>query len=125
MDWIPIAVAFGAVIGALARYYITLFWRRNQGSSFPYGTLFVNLTGSLLIGMVATLGSAYELSIFLQKLVLVGFLGAYTTFSSYILDSVSLFRSSKPSVALFYWLGSPVLGFLCVELGIWLGQHWV
>jgi CrcB protein len=122
MDWTPIAVGFGAIFGALGRYYLTLFWTQKRGSLFPYGTLFVNLTGALVIGIVATLAPAYGLPVALQKFVLVGFLGAYTTFSSYILDTANLFRSARSLVALFYWLGSPVLGFLCVELGIWIGQ---
>jgi len=123
MDWIPIAVGLGAIFGALGRYYLTLFWTQKRGSSFPYGTLFVNLIGALIIGAVATLAPTYGVPIILQKFVLVGFLGAYTTFSSYILDTANLFRSSRSIVAVFYWLGSPVLGFLCVELGIWLGKN--
>jgi CrcB protein len=122
MGWVPVAIGFGSVVGALGRYYLTLFWTRKLGSLFPFGTLFVNLTGALVIGLVAILAPAYGVPEILQKLILVGFLGAYTTFSSYILDSANLFRSSRFIVALFYWIGSPVLGFLCVELGAQLGR---
>jgi CrcB protein len=122
MDWIPVAIGLGAIFGALGRYSLTLFWTQKKGSLFPYGTLFVNLTGALIMGIVATLAPVYGLPRVLQTFVLVGFLGAYTTFSSYTLDTTNLFRYSRPIVALSYWLGSPILGFLCVELGIWLGK---
>ena len=122
MNWTPIAVGLGAIFGALGRYYLTLFWAQKKGVLFPYGTLFVNLTGALVMGIVATLAPAYGWPEDVQKFLLVGFLGAYTTFSSYILDTTNLFCSARSIVALFYWLGSPVLGLLCVELGIRLGQ---
>jgi CrcB protein len=121
MDWTPLAVGLGAILGALGRYYLTLFWTHKQGSLFPYGTLFVNLTGAFVIGIAATLAPAYRMPEVVQTFVMVGFLGAYTTFSSYILDVANLSRTARPVVTLFYWLGSPVLGFICVELGIWLG----
>ena len=123
MSWISVAIAVGAVFGALSRYYLTLFWIEKRGNRFPCGTLFVNLTGSLLIGVVSVLTTRYAVPVIVQKSILVGFLGAYTTFSSYILDAANLFWSAQKLTALFYWLSSPVLGFLCVELGIWFGHR--
>jgi CrcB protein len=118
MNWIPIAISLGAVFGALSRYYITLFWIEKRGQGFPYGTVFVNLTGAFLIGLASMLAIKHNFPLLLEKLVLVGFLGAYTTFSSYILDSVVLFRSRRTSTGFFYWLGIPILGFIALELGI-------
>lgn len=122
MNWTPIAISIGAVLGALSRYYVTLFWLAKRGDRFPYGTLFVNLTGAFGMGMVATIAPAQEWAIALQPLILVGFFGAYTTFSTYLLDTTKLVRSRQLLVGLVYWLGSMGLGFLCVELGIALGQ---
>ncbi|MGV2829085.1 fluoride efflux transporter CrcB [Myxosarcina sp. GI1(2024)] len=122
MNSIPLAIAVGAVLGALSRYYITLFWIEKRGEAFPYGTLFVNLTGAFLIGLVSTVSLQLSFPIALQKTLLVGFLGAYTTFSSYILDSAKLLRSDRILTGLGYRLASPVLGFFCVELGIWVAQ---
>jgi CrcB protein len=122
MNWIPIFVSFGAVLGALIRYYVTLFWIEKRGKNFPYGILFVNLTGTFLIGFVSTLITKYIIPVETQKMILVGFLGAYTTFSSYIADSANLFRNQKTSAGFFYWVGSPILGFVCLELGIWGAQ---
>lgn len=125
MDWTVPAITLGAIAGALSRYYISLFWARKLGSQFPYGTLFVNLTGALLIGVVATLATVYPLPSGLQTLIVVGFLGSYTTFSSYILDSKILFRSFRPFLAAVYWFGSPILGLFSLEIGIWLGHRLV
>jgi CrcB protein len=118
MNWIPLAISLGAVFGALSRYYITLFWIQKRGQSFPYGTVFVNLTGAFLIGLASMLAIKHDFPVAMEKLVLVGFFGAYTTFSSYILDSVLLFRSRRTSTGFFYWLGIPILGFIALELGI-------
>lgn len=124
MDWTPIAISLGAVGGALSRYYLLLFWLQRLGDHFPYGTLFVNLTGAFAIGVVATVAPAVGLTEPLQKLIIVGFLGAYTTFSTYILDTVKLFSGQQRLKALLYWLGSAILGFVFVELGIWCGSFW-
>lgn len=123
MNWTPLAISFGAVLGALSRYYITLFWVEKKGVEFPYGTLFVNLTGAGLIGFISVVANQNGLPVPLQQLMLVGFLGSYTTFSSYILDSASLFQRRNNLVGLMYWLGSPVLGFLMVELGLLMAQR--
>ena len=124
MSLIPLYISLGAVLGALSRYYLTLFWLKKRGSNFPYGTLFANLTGAFLIGFVSKIFPAeHTIPIGVQKLILVGFFGSCTTFSSYILDSVNLFRSNRISTGFFDWLGSPILGFIVVELGIWSAQR--
>ena len=122
MTWVPIAVGVGAVLGALGRYYASLFWARRCGHEFPYGTLFVNLLGAFAIGFLSIALSASEISTTVQKLMIVGFLGSFTTFSSYILDSANLFQRQALTRGFFYWLGSPVLGFICVELGLLCGK---
>ena len=124
MDWTPIAISIGAVGGALSRYYLSLYWLQRLGDRFPYGTLFVNLTGAFIIGLVAAIAPRWGLSDVWQKLIMTGFLGAYTTFSTYILDTVKLFSSQQRLPALGYWLGSATLGWAGVELGIWLGGLW-
>ena len=123
MDWIYVAIGFGAILGALSRYYLTLFSLNQWSTKFPYGTFFVNLSGCFLIGFIAKLITEHTVAIELQKFLLVGFLGSYTTFSSYILDSANLFRHRQIKEGFFYWLGSPILGFVFVELGIWLARQ--
>ncbi|MGF1460482.1 MAG: fluoride efflux transporter CrcB [Leptolyngbyaceae cyanobacterium] len=123
--WLLINIAIGAVLGALSRYYLTLLWLRWRGSAFPYGTLFVNLTGAFIIGVASfliTRYDLYDLSVRVSNVVMVGFLGSYTTFSSYILDTANLLRRRRYAIALGYWFGSVLLGLICAEGGLLAGQ---
>ena len=124
MDWTPISISVGAVAGALSRYYMSLFWLQRAGDRFPYGTLFVYLTGAFIIGIVSAAAPAWGRSPAWQTLIQTGFLGAYTTFSTYILDTAKLFSSQQRLKGLLYWLGSATLGLICVELGLWVGGFW-
>lgn len=124
---LPFWIALGAVPGALCRYYLTLACAQRWGSRFPLGTFWVNLSGSCLIGIGATIlqsiSPAAVLSEALSAALVIGFLGAYTTFSTYALDTVNLLRQKRPVAALLYGLGSPVSGLLGVALGIALAQQ--
>jgi len=116
-----IAVGVGAIPGALSRYYLTVWFSRWWGASFPFGTFFINLSGSLLMGFFATLAILQVIpSPQWQLLITTGFLGSYTTFSTYALDTSVLLRGHDRPKALFYWLGSSILGGICLELGILL-----
>jgi CrcB protein len=120
----PIAVILGAIPGALSRYYLTLLFARWLGVAFPYGTFFINVTGAMIMGFFVTLTVERTLaSPDLRLLVAVGFLGAYTTFSSYVLDTSALIQGGNKSLALFYWLGSAVIGFIALEVGSWFARR--
>jgi CrcB protein len=119
----PLAVSLGAIPGALCRYYITLRLAQWLGTRFPFGTFFINLSGALLMGFFATLAIERAIpSPNLQLLITTGFLGSYTTFSTYALDTSVLLRSGSRLRSLFYWLGSVVLGGICLEIGIILAK---
>lgn len=115
-----IAISLGAIPGALCRYYITLGVTRWLGSGFPYGTFLINLTGCLFMGFFVTYATERcpTLSPDLKLLITTGFLGAYTTFSTYGLDTATLLKTGNYSIASFYWIGSAVLGILCLQLGV-------
>ena len=118
-----IAISLGAIPGALSRYYLTLLFARWFGASFPYGTFFINITGALIMGFFVTFildrGITHpELRLFFA----VGFLGSYTTFSTYALDTSVLIKNGSHSLALLYWLGSAAIGYLGLELGSLLAQ---
>jgi CrcB protein len=112
------AITIGAVAGALARYYFTEWARGQFGPKFPYGTFIINVTGCLAMGFFFTLsqgitGYPQELDL----LVRTGFLGSYTTFSTYGFDTLALWRNHRRSTTMFYWAGSAVLGLIAVILG--------
>jgi CrcB protein len=115
----PIAISFGAVAGALSRYYITLWFANRFGTAFPYGTFFINITGCLAMGFFITLiferVSAVPSEV--RLMVATGFLGAYTTFSTYGLETTVLLRDRFYSLATVYWAGSAILGVIAVQLG--------
>ncbi|MBD2778102.1 fluoride efflux transporter CrcB [Iningainema tapete] len=119
----PIAVSLGAIAGALTRYYLSLWFAQHFGTSFPYGTFFINITGCLVMGFFTTV-TLEQIAIIppeVRLLVAVGFLGSYTTFSTYGLDALTLLRRS-PEIAIFYWAGSAFLGLVSVQLGVILAR---
>lgn len=122
---LPIAISLGAIAGALSRYYVNLWFVRHYGTTFPFGILVINMTGCCLMGLIATLtlDRTVSLSPEIYSLLTTGFLGAYTTFSTYGLDTVMLARNQLGNLAVLYWLGSAVGGIISVQLGIIIA-HW-
>lgn len=120
----PIAISLGAIAGALSRYYITLWFARAFGTSFPYGTFFINVTGCFVMGFFFTLARERVTTISpeVQLLVATGFLGAYTTFSTYGLDTINLLRDRNYFATGIYWAGSALLGIISVQLGVILAR---
>ncbi len=120
----PIAISLGAVAGALSRYYITLWFANRFGTAFPYGTFFINVTGCLAMGFFITLALERVAAVGpeVRLMVATGFLGAYTTFSTYGLETNVLWRDRSYSLAVFYWAGSAILGVIAVQLGAILAR---
>jgi CrcB protein len=124
-----IAIALGAIVGALSRYYLGLGIARVLGTQIPYGTLVINVTGCFAMGFLATLSLEQVISIHpdVRLLLLTGLLGSYTTFSTYELDSAKLLEQRSLEPDLFYWMGSTILGLVGLQLGIvlaeWLLNH--
>jgi CrcB protein len=120
---VPLAISFGAIAGALSRYYLTLGFNHWFGTTFPFGTFVINLSGAFLMGFFTHL--AVERSIIspdLRLIIAVGFLGSYTTFSTYELDADKLLAVGQWQMPL-YWIGSALLGVLCLELGSYLARR--
>lgn len=113
-----IAIAIGAIPGAVSRYYLTDFCKKAIGPDFPYGTFIINFTGCLLMGFFFTLFKGIEgFPPEIDLLVRTGLLGSYTTFSTYGYDTFTLARNGKPGATLFYWAGSAVLAVVGIILG--------
>jgi fluoride exporter len=120
----PLAVCLGAISGALSRYYLAVWRQRWLGTDFPFGTFFANLSGAFLMGFFITLTLERAIaSPDLRLLVAVGFLGSYTTFSSYALDTSALWHAGDRSMAIGYGLGSATLGLMGLEIGSWLAKR--
>lgn len=120
----PLAVSFGAVAGALSRYYLTLGINQGSTSVFPYSTFVINLSGAFLMGFLTTLLlKQMELFPDLRLFVAVGFLGACTTFATYELDAEKLLHQGHWQVTVVYWIFTAVLGVLCLELGSHLAER--
>jgi len=120
----PIAVGFGAIPGAVSRYYLNLLVTQWLGSSFPYGTFMINISGALIMGFFATLAlERTVISADLRLMIAVGFLGSYTTFSTEVLDTDTLLWRGKEGLALLYWAGSAILGVVSLEVGSFLARR--
>ena len=116
-------VFLGGGLGAALRHGINIAAARFAGTGFPYGTLFINVSGSVLIGVVAQLSAtrAFGMTPFLRVLLATGVLGGYTTFSTFSLDAMTLLEEGVLP-ALLYVGSSVVLGFLGATVGVVLAR---
>ena len=111
-------VAAGGAIGAAARYLSGLWIAARFGAGFPWGTFFVNVTGSFLIGIVLVLVERGTLPAEARLFVAVGVCGGYTTFSSFSFETLQLLNVGSTGPALLNVLGQVVLCLLAVYLGV-------
>lgn len=119
----PIAVGLGAIAGALSRYYLSLGVNQWLGTTFPFATFLINISGAIVMGFFTTLVVERRIAIpELRLIVAVGFLGSYTTFSTYTLDLERLLTTGLWQLMTLYWIGSTGLGLLGLELGRYLAQ---
>ncbi len=116
-------ISMGAVLGANLRYWVGDWAAQRFGSGFPYGTLLINLTGSFLLGLIVSMSMEnFIIDPRLRLLITIGFLGSYTTFSTYAYESIALISQGQWGLGLFNLIGSSLLGALFAVLGIWLGK---
>lgn len=116
-------IALGAAAGANARYWVGLWAGDWFGAAFPVGTLVVNVTGSLILGFLYALaGSRLDISPELRLLAAVGFLGSYTTFSSYTVESLALLQEGGLWAAAANVAGNNLLGLGAAVLGYSIGR---
>lgn len=118
-----ILISTGAVLGANLRYWVGDWAAQKWGAALPYGTLLINVTGSLLLGFLMTLiAGRLALDPRWRLFFAVGFLGAYTTFSTYMFESFALLEKGQWLPAVGNLLGSTLLGLLAVGAGIYLAK---
>ena len=116
-----IQVALGGAIGATLRHLSGVAAARIAGHGFPWGTLFVNVVGSLLMGMLVVALARHggtRLSPFLAT----GILGGFTTFSAFSLDALTLYERGEVAVAAAYIAASLVFSLAAITAGLWLAR---
>ena len=119
-----LANAAGGAVGALLRYWTSVAVHSRLGTAFPYGTLFVNILGSLLMGflyiwLIERLAAGPALRAFL----LIGVLGAFTTFSAFSMETLNLIEAGQPGKALLNVLISVIVCIAAAGLGIFAARQ--
>lgn len=118
-----VLVGIGGFFGAITRYLIGLWAAGRFGVLFPYGTLIINVSGSFLLGFaVSVLVSRFGLSTPLRLMLATGYLGAYTTFSTFTLETLALLEAGQVPAAAGYMAASLAAGLAAVALGQLLGR---
>jgi CrcB protein len=118
-----VVVGLGGFLGAIARYGVGLAVARWWASEFPLGTFVINVTGSFVLGFFSTLATErLALDPAWRLLVATGFVGAYTTFSTFEYETHRLVEVGGVFLAAVNVLASVVVGFLAMRLGVLLGR---
>ena len=118
-------VAIGGGIGSVTRYLVGGWFASRFGPAFPYGTFVINVTGSFIIGLfLAFAQERVSLSPYWRLFFAVGFLGGYTTFSSFEYESIRLLQDGEMLLGAVYMIGSVVAGGIAAIGGITLGS-WI
>jgi CrcB protein len=116
-------IAVGGALGSIARFWVGSTVAGRLGIRFPYGTLIVNITACVIIGFSLTyMSRRADLNPAWRYLIPVGFIGAYSTFSTYEWETLSTLRSGAFFLAALYAGGSFVLGLIAVWGGSWLAE---
>ena len=116
-----VAISIAGALGALARYGLDGVVSRRLPTSFPWGTFVVNISGALVLGFLLTLMTEQLTTApWLRSALTIGFLGAYTTFSTFSLDAILLWQRHDYLLAAYYIGGSVVLSLLGLFAGLWI-----
>ncbi len=118
-------VALGGAIGSVTRYLVGGWIANRFGAAFPYGTFVINVTGSFIIGFfLAFAQERVSLSPYWRLFFAVGFVGGYTTFSTFEYEGIRLLQDRDMLLGAVYLIGSVVTGGIAVFGGIVLGS-WI
>lgn len=118
-----LAVGIGGAFGAIARYLISISPLANLFEKFPFPTFFINITGSFLIGFLLIIFTdKLQINENMRLAIMVGFLGAFTTFSTFELEIWGLLKENQFITAFLYLFLSVIVGFAGVVAGVWLAR---
>lgn len=113
-----ILVGIGGIFGSITRFVLGKYISEHSKTVFPRGTFIINITGALLLGIVATFQNYNNMYLLLGD----GFLGAYTTFSTFMYEGINLFQEKEKLNSFKYVFGSIFLGVLGFVLGAKIGN---
>ncbi len=116
------AIAAGGSLGALARFAVSRWTQARTGGLFPWGTLVINLTGCFGIGLLFGFFENIVVSPSVRAFLLIGFLGAFTTFSTYSIETINLLRDGEIRLAVFTVLLNNGLGLALTLVGWWTAR---
>ena len=119
------AVGVGGFLGAIARYVLGVYIGSRYGVRFPLGTFIINVSGSFLIGFIITLLARTTASAYWRYLIPIGFIGAYTTFSTFEYETLRAIQDGQIMTGLLNVGLSLVLGFIAVWAGASIGRVFV
>jgi len=117
-----IYIVIGGGTGALLRYFTSQFVNNLYNKSFSFGTIFVNCIGALLIGFLFNIFDIFGINTKYKLLIITGFLGGYTTFSTYSLETVNYFMNGNIKYGVLNILLNNILCLLFVLFGLWLNK---
>lgn len=117
------AVAVGGALGALSRFATATWIQYHWAAPFPLATFLVNVVGSVSLGFVLTVFPARSVGSVWLGLVATGFLGSFTTFSTFSWETFSLIRSGFVHLAVLYMVMSLVIALVGVLVGVWIGTN--
>ena len=117
-----LAVALGGAVGAVCRYGLSGYVQALWGTSFPVGTMAVNVIGSFLLGLALPVFDTLAWSAEVKTIVTIGFLGAFTTFSTFSYEAVVLLQGGEWGRGAAYMGGSLLLGILGILSGMALAS---
>lgn len=117
-----IFLAIGGATGAVLRYLVSGWAYALLGTSFPWGTFVVNMIGAFCIGLLWQLFATIPISPNMRNLIITGGLGAFTTFSTFALESFNLIRDGDIGLGLINVFASDILGIILVMVGVLLGR---
>ncbi len=120
-----IYILIGGGTGAILRYLISGLVHESINTSFPMGTLVVNLVGAFVLGFLWGISEMFIVSTSFKLIFFIGFLGAFTTFSTFMLESVNLARFGEIKYALLNLLISNVFGIILVFFGLIISKYFV
>lgn len=117
-----LVIGVGGFLGALARYGLGTYIGSRYGVRFPYGTFVINMSGSFLVGFILTFLARSTVSVYWRYLIPIGFIGAYTTFSTFEYETLRAVQDGQVATGVLNVVLSNLVGLAAVWAGFLMGR---